>query len=117
MPNNPHNSRLTQRLADAQGFPTLPLEPSVSHAVVFSLYTEQHPNLLALVSRYFDGATIYPYAFGLWPGGVEHTAVIEIVGTMDDLQRIVHMAGDIKTVNAQTSVLVTWVRLDGRLDV
>jgi hypothetical protein len=84
--------------------------------VVFRLYTEEKPRNHRLVARYFPGATIYS-AQGLWQGDLESTDVIEIIGTIADLQTVVNLAGDIKYVNNQTFVLVTWQTLSGRLDV
>ncbi len=76
-------------------------------AVVFRIYTEDFPNLQDLVSRYFGGFTIFPTT-GVWAGFTENSTVIEIIGTHADLQTIVHLAGDIRIVNNQTAVLVTW---------
>ena len=75
----------------------------------YRLYTETKPNLLELVSRYFPGATLIP-AIGLWTGKTEDSAVIEIVATAStsDLQKVVNLAGDIRHMNAQSAVLVTW---------
>ena len=100
---------LTQTLAEAQ-------EQHVRDtAVVFTLYTESKPNLSELVTRYFDGATI-TYGLGLWQGTTEPAAVIQIFGWLENLQNIVFLAGDIKTVNAQQTVLITWHAVT-RLDV
>ena len=87
-----------------------------SNAIVYRLYTEAaQPGLLVLISRYFSGATIL-YGSGLWLGKVEAGAVIEILATSNDLQSIIHLAGDIKVQNHQSSVLVTWAPVS-QLDV
>ena len=88
---------------------------ALNTAIVYRLYTEDSRNLAELISRYFAGATIV-YGTGLWVGVVETGAVIEIVATKGDLQDIVSLAGDIKMVNHQSSVLVTWQSIS-RLDV
>lgn len=99
------SSHLTRKLADAQdsGGNRVEFSPSVE----YRLYTEFYPNLLELTARYFDGATLY-FGDGLYQGNVEHGGVIEIVATQDDLQTVVFLAGDIKHVNNQHSVLVTY---------
>jgi len=88
---------------------------ALNTAIVYRLYTEDRPGLLVLISRYFSGATIL-YGSGLWLGKVEAGAVIEILATSNDLQSIIHLAGDIKVQNHQSSVLVTWAPVS-RLDV
>jgi hypothetical protein len=84
-------------------------------AVIYRLYTEDRPNLYQLVARYFGGAT-FTLSTGLWQGQLETSRVIEIVGTLDDLQRITDLAGDIRATNEQSGVLVTYSELK-RLDV
>lgn len=74
---------------------------------IYRLYTETKPNLVELTSRYFKGASLIP-AWGLWQGEKELSAIIEIIGESSDLQSIVNLAGDIREVNQQTEVLVTW---------
>ena len=118
MPNNPNHSTLTATLADTQ-------EAHAAHAaILYRLYTEDVAgaiydcnggNIGALVARYFSGATILP-AVGLWQRRTENSVVIEILGTLRDLQMVIHLAGDIKQENAQSFVLVTWIRVS-RLDV
>lgn len=83
--------------------------------VVYSLYTETRDNLIELVSRYFPGATLYN-ATGLYEGITEPATEIRILAIDLDLQRIVHLAGDIKQVNSQSCVIVTWQSVN-RLDV
>jgi hypothetical protein len=92
------------KLAESQELHARALASSV---VTYRIYTEDRLNLVELVSRYFDGATLY-YTRGLWRGEVESGAVIEILGTPADLQKIMFLAGDIKHTNAQQSVLVSW---------
>jgi hypothetical protein len=107
---------ITRNLADAQtahAYRKLAAERQ-GDSVLYTLYTEDYPNLIELVSRYFPGATLY-YAIGWWQGGIESSRVIEIVGKHDDLQRIVHLAGDIRHVNNQSSVLVTWAPVNSLL--
>lgn len=77
----------------------------------FRIYTENvwdRYELADVVSRYFAGATIVSGLFGLWHGELEDSVVIEIAGEPSDLQGIVNLAGDIKELGRQTSVLVTW---------
>lgn len=74
---------------------------------LYTLYTENLTNVFDLVARYFPAATFYT-ARGLWQGKLENSLVIEIVASRDDLQSVVHLAGDIREGNAQKSVLVTW---------
>ena len=97
-------SKLTRRLAEAQEAHAriVPSGP-----VLFTLYTEDRDNLLMLVFRYFAGATLIN-ATGLYNGQTELAKVIEIVGTLADLQKVVFLAGDIKVVNEQQSVLFTY---------
>lgn len=109
--------RSTARYRDELGVePMLKASEPLSTPVVYRLYTEDKLNLLDLIARYFDGATVIN-AIGIWQRSTELSKVIEIVGTLADLQNIVHLAGDIRHVNGQSSVLVTWQRLGGRLDI
>ena len=80
-------------------------------AVVFRIYTETADNLITLTARYFSGATFYD-CIGLWNSDTEPATVIEIVGTVADLQQVIDLAGDIREVNRQSSVLVTKHRVD-----
>lgn len=82
-------------------------ERTANGAILFRLYTEWADNLVELVSRYFGDATIIP-TIGIWRGETEDGAVIEIVGTVADLQSVTHLAGDIRHRNEQSAVLVTW---------
>ena len=100
------SSRLTRKLTEAQenhGSNRATFNPSVEYRI----YTEFYPNLLELTARYFAGATLY-FAEGLYEGNIEHSGVIEIVAKQSDLQSVVFLAGDIKHMNAQASVLVTY---------
>lgn len=76
-------------------------------AVSFRLYTEDYPNLREITAQYFSGFTLIPTE-GNWEGVSENAVIIEVVGVHSDLQTIVHLAGDIRAVNNQTAVLVTW---------
>jgi hypothetical protein len=79
--------------------------------MLYRIYTENFANLPELVARYFGGATIYD-GLGLWQGGQqEQSAVIEIIGHENDLQSVTFLAADIKQVNSQQSVIVTWARV------
>lgn len=79
--------------------------------VGFRLYTEDsdglRESLVRLVARYFEGATI-THGVGLWQGKTERAAVVDIIGTLDDVQAIANLAGDIRFVHGQAAVLVTW---------
>ena len=93
---------LTARLAREQETHA----PFFETRVRYRLYTEGVGDIVGLVSRYFAGATIIP-ALGVWGGEVESSAVIEILGTDADLQRVVDLAGDIRVTNKQYAVYVT----------
>jgi hypothetical protein len=84
-------------------------------SVTYRVYTEEKDNLDSLAHRYFDGFTRL-YGVGSYKGTLESTVVLEIIGTPADLQNIVNLAGDIRGVNAQESVLITWSEVS-RLDV
>lgn len=81
--------------------------PGSRAATLFRLYTEHKPNLVRLVSGYFDSATLFE-TLGLWQGNTEHGAVIELVSTLDMRARVIELASAIAQENAQTVVLVTW---------
>jgi hypothetical protein len=83
------------------------LDSRANQAVVYRLYTETKAGLATLVLRYFPGATFISTS-GMYQGELEAGTVIEIIGSAADLQSIVHLAGDIRQVNNQSSVLVTW---------
>jgi hypothetical protein len=98
-------SSLSRRLTTAQEHHATTLQSN--KAIVWRLYTGNKGNLHTLVNRYFGGATLFP-AIGLRQGVSDVSIVIEILGTWADLQRIVWLVGDIKTVNGQQTVLVTY---------
>lgn len=102
------NQDITRRLAEAQEHAAEQVRVNAERqAVLFSVYTENAPNLPELVARYFDGATIYD-GLGLWQGAEEQSAVVEIIGHAADLQSVAFLAADIKHVNRQQAVIVTW---------
>ncbi len=86
-----------------------------SKSVTYRVYTEDRDNLDLLTGRYFAGYTKL-YGLGVFEGAKEHATVIEVIGTPSDLQKVINLAGDIRVVNAQQSVLVTWSEVS-RLDV
>lgn len=98
-------------LADAQEYqPTI---ASVGRTkTLYRLYTEDvaFDTVRSLIKRYFDGATILR-GLGLdaaTQSADEPALIIEIVSSLPDaLQRIIHLAGDIRVTNAQVSVLIT----------
>lgn len=99
-----YKTNLSRKLADAQDSQ---VSATFDRQIEYRVYTEFFPNLLDLTARYFKGATLY-FADGLFEGNVEHSGVIEIVARESDLQLVVFLAGDIKQVNAQQAVLVTY---------
>lgn len=106
MPNNPHRSARTAALATAQDPAFLP-----TAAVEYRLYVgDQAPDtvavLVALVSRYVEGATCL-YGEGLWHGASEPCVCISVVAPASAWQDILYLAGDIKVVCGQTAILVT----------
>lgn len=94
-----------------------------SQTHVFRVYTAGIPSpggmtledLRLLITRYFDNATIHD-ALGIYQSKFEESKIIEIVGTLDDLQKAVDLAGDIRMRGAQAHVLVTWTPTS-RVDV
>lgn len=80
-------------------------------AVAYRIYTEDadslRESLVRLVTRYFEGATI-TYGDGVWQGHTERAAVVDIIGTTDDMQAVASLAGDIRFVHGQSAMLVTW---------
>ena len=79
---------------------------------LYRLYTEHlaHVNAQGIVGRYFAGATIYN-GLGLdarTQDASEDALIIEIVSSAPDgLQRAIDLAGDLRTLGNQVSVLVT----------
>jgi len=101
-----YQSSLSRDLAEAQeAHSARKYEPCL--AVVYKLYTEDKSGLIELIARYFDSATL-TYGVGLWQGKTEASRIIEIVGTLADLQKVINLAGDIRVKNNQSCVLVTW---------
>lgn len=98
---------LTRKLASAQESHAVSSRATVTPSIVYRIYTEFYPNLVDLTSRYFAGSTHF-FGEGVYEGNIEHAGVIEVIADLDALQAIVHLAGDIKEVNAQASVLVTF---------
>ena len=80
---------------------------TLSQSRVYRIYTENRPNIDCIVSRYFVGFTRVN-AIGFYENVQEPAVIIEIIASADALQDIVNLAGDIKYVNAQESVLITW---------
>lgn len=73
---------------------------------VYRLYTEDRPNLRAIIARYFDAATMF-HADGLWHGATEPAAIIEIVADDATARYLVHtLATAIAIENQQTEVLM-----------
>lgn len=95
------NSELTYRLTESQ------VQHAAKRATTFRIYTERKDNLARIVARYFAGFSII-HVDGYWQGVREEGAVIEIVGAPTDLQTVVHLAGDIGYINAQSVVMVVW---------
>ena len=93
----------SQSLARAQELATF------NRSRVYRLYTETvaDVDLRPIIGRYFEGFTVYQ-ASGVWQGQTEPATVIEIVGKASDLQSVVYLAGDIRVVNRQSCVLLTW---------
>lgn len=100
---------LTRKLAAAQES-NASSRATVKPAIVYRIYTEFFPNLVDLTNRYFAGSTHF-FGNGVYEGNIESAGVIEIIGTLDELQTVVYLAGDIKHVNSQASVLVTYANV------
>ena len=117
MPNNPHASELTRRLADAQDCknydsPALVLQPE---AIVYTIETEHYLNLSRIIGRYFDGFNIQ-VGTGYYKGQAECSATIRIMATRAQLQEVVNLCGDIRYVNKQEAIILTYAPVT-RLDV
>ena len=117
MPNNPHASELTRRLADAQDrknyeSPALVLQPE---AIVYTIETEHYSNLARIINRYFDGFNIQ-VGTGYYRGQSECSATIRIVATRAQLQAVMNLCGDIRYINKQESIILTYAPVT-RLDV
>jgi len=103
-------------LANAQG--QAPADGALLKTkTVYRVYTENLNSraVTEIIGRYFEGATITK-AIGLdsrTQGASESAIVIEIITSKpDQLQRIAFMAQDIRTHNAQISVLVSRATVD-----
>jgi hypothetical protein len=85
---------------------------------LFRLYTESRENIPQLVSRYFEGFTVYR-AVGYWQGQPEASDSIDILTDSSDIRSIFYLAEDIRRENAQQCVVVTWFDAQGlhRFDV
>jgi hypothetical protein len=79
---------------------------------LYRLYTQWLSNvdIASYIGRYFDGATVYR-GIGLdarTQDASENAVIIEIVSSASDaLQRVLHLAGDLRVAGNQISVLVT----------
>ena len=73
--------------------------------MLYRLYTEDKGDLITLVGRYFDGATIIP-ARGLWDLIAEKSVVIDIITALPEDNKVEALVFDIKFFNHQESVLV-----------
>ena len=75
----------------------------------YRIYAERfgvRSEITSVVRRYFSAFTVYS-GQGFWKGGAEDTDIIEIIDTEDQLQYVVHLAGDLKELGKQSEVLVT----------
>ena len=81
--------------------------------ILYRLYTEDtgSGNVPDIVGGYFPGFTCYP-AVGSWQGASENTIVVDILGTLADLQKVIDCAGDIRVIEHQSSVLLVWSRVE-----
>jgi hypothetical protein len=105
-------STLTRRLAANQEHAAYRKGQMAQAGFLYTLYVGQPKMAVdvtcsSIVARYFPGATIRS-AVGLWQGETEFCKTVEIVATRADLQNIVSLAGDLRHVYGQESVLVTW---------
>lgn len=104
-------------LADSQG-QAPKSDALLKRKTVYRVYTEDvfyREHLTEIIGRYFAGATIYQ-GTGLdarTQDGSERAIIIEIVSSLpDSLQRIAHLAGDLRHAGKQISVLVTRASVD-----
>lgn len=74
---------------------------------VYRFYTEDNANLLDIVARYFDSASL-SHVDGMWQGNREHGAIIEVVTEDNASNRLqVHtLATRICLTNAQSEVMI-----------
>ncbi len=78
-------------------------------AVVYRIYTENKINMRDVerfIRKYFDGFTVF-FTNGHWKGTKEDSIVIEIIADYTDKHSVLSLAGDIKVLNEQETVLVT----------
>lgn len=106
-------SSLTRNLAAAQDIGGETSSPAFNAAkTLYRLYTQFLPDVdvRSIVQRYFAGATLY-YGVGLdarTRDAAEESLTIEIVSSLPDaLQSVLFLAGDLRIVGKQISVLVT----------
>lgn len=90
-------------------------KPFFTTKTLYRIYTEDTGDVVGLVNRYFEGATVYR-GVGLdtfTQSGAELAIIVEIVSSKPDaLQRVFDLAGDIQVVNNQILVLVTRQSVD-----
>lgn len=85
---------------------------------LYRIYTESvltDAHLAEIIGRYFEGATV-TWGLGMdarTQDASEQALIIEIVSSApDSLQRIAHLAGDLRVAGNQISVLVTRQTVD-----
>ncbi len=79
--------------------------------VIYRIYTEDtdtRPELLKLVNGYSDGFTILS-CVGFWRGISEQSIIIELIGDYSDKRKILELAGKVRLLGKQETVLVTTV--------
>ena len=59
--------------------------------------------VLSILSKYFDGFTVYP-TLGYWKGIPEHSLVVEMIGS--SYTDVLDAAQEIKAANNQDAVIV-----------
>src|SRR2546426_2036164 len=72
---------------------------------LLTLYTEWKSNLPNLVTKHFPGATLQK-GIGIWRGGKENSAAIEVISEKPILDSFKALAKEIKQVNHQSAVIV-----------
>lgn len=78
---------------------------------IFRIYTETKDNLIELVRKFFDNATLIP-AKGLYDRNIEETTIIEIIEFDNHWYhnsriKTINLAEKIKEINNQQCVLYT----------
>jgi hypothetical protein len=76
--------------------------------VRFRIYTEYRENLSGLAGVYFPEGFSLIHTAGYWQGHAEDSAIIEKLGTVNDTDSVLHLANDIRILNKQTNVYVTY---------